>query len=262
MTFSVVKSGLLAAAVWMPIAALAHGAEPAPASVAASTAKPSAQATTAAVQATPPADLRVTYYTRSIAGDGVLREATYTNRVYRRATPQGGWVWTERELPEALRKSQVHGHEHSQGPHAGHAHEEASGAPLRVSRSNDGKETVEIIMDKLRRVIEVERAHHGNVGYGGSWDSQYWLVPPATLRAMRPVGSVKNGVQRLRQVVGEQTTEVDWDVRGQYPRLIERRDAHGIELTRVKVERIATPNPTPWAASEKFDHGDYSDLLD
>jgi hypothetical protein len=258
MKFSVVKAGLLAAAVWMPIAALAHGAESAPVPVAAPVAKPSVQATTAAVQATPPADLRVTYYTRSMGSDGVLREATYTNRVYRRATPQGGWVWTERELSEALRRSEVHG----QGPHAGHAHEEAGGAPLRVSRGNDGKETVEVIMDRLRRVIEVERAHHGNVGYGGSWDAQYWLVPPATLRAMQPVGAVKNGVQRLRQVAGEQTTEVDWDVRGQYPRLIERRDAHGMALTRVKAERIATPGPAPWAASEKFDRGDYSDLLD
>lgn len=258
------KSGVLAVAAWLPLAALAHGAAPdaAAESAVAPAAKPSVQATTAAVKATPPADLRVTYYTRSIGHDGVLRETTHTNRVYRRTSDQGGWVWTERELPEALRQSEGHGHEHRHGPHAGHAHDEANGAPLRVSRGDDGQEKVEVILNQTRRVIEVERAHHGNVGYGGSWDAQYWLVPPAMLRAMQPVGAAKSGVQRYRQAAGEQTTVVDWDVRGQYPRLIERRDGHGTALTRVKVERIATPNPAPWAASAGFDRGDYSDLLD
>src|SRR5256885_3402173 len=30
----------------------------------------------------------------------------------------------------------------------------------------------------LRRVISVDLAHHGNVGYGGSFDNVYWIVPP------------------------------------------------------------------------------------
>ena len=251
MKFTNLAAAALLAAVWMPHAAFAQGAAPA-----------APQATTAAVKATPPADLRVTYYTRSIGHDGVLRETTHTNRVYRRVSAQGSWVWTERELPAALRQSEGHGHEHRHGPHAGHAHDEANGAPLRVSRGDDGQEKVEVILNQTRRVIEVERAHHGNVGYGGSWDAQYWLVPPATLQAMRPVGAVRNGVQRYRQVAGEQTTVVDWDVRGQYPRLIERSDGHGTALTRVKAERIAAPSPAPWEASQAFDRGDYSDLLD
>jgi len=243
----ILAAAALLAAACMPPAAFAQGTAPA-----------AVQATTAAVKATPPVDLRVTYYTRAIGHDGVLRETTHTNRVYRRV----GWVWTERELPEALRRSEGHGHAHHQGPHAGHAHDEANGAPLRVSRSDDGREQVEVILNQTRRVIEVEPAHHGNVGYGGSWDAQYWLVPPATLRAMQPAGPAKNGVQRYRQTAGEQTTVVDWDLRGQYPRLIERRDGHGTALTRVQAERIAAPNPAPWVASEKFDRGDYSDLLD
>ncbi|GAB2456642.1 hypothetical protein GCM10027082_04250 [Comamonas humi] len=249
MQLSVLKAAALVAVMWLPNMALAQGAVSAPAA---------AQATTTAVKATPPADLRVTYYTRTIGHDGVLRETTHTNRVYRRV----GSVWTERELPAALRQSEGHGHEHRHGPHAGHAHDEANGAPLRVSRGDDGQEKVEVILNQTRRVIEVERAHHGNVGYGGSWDAQYWLVPPATLQAMQPVGAAKGGVQRYRQATGEQTTVVDWDVRGQYPRLIERSDSHGTALTRVKVERIAAPNPAPWEASQGFDRGDYSDLLD
>ena len=254
---------LAAAALVLPAVAGAHGGHgqtisatsEAPVVAASAT---SVAATTAAVKATPPVDLRVTYFTRVVGQDGVERSATHTNRVYRRV----GSVWTERELPKALRDSQSHGHDEHKGPHAGHAHDEANGAPLRVSRADDGVQTVEVVLHKTRRVIEVDRAHHGNVGYGGSWDTQYWLVPPAALSAMRPEGAPKNGVQRYRQQQGEQTTVVDWDIQGQFPRMIERNDGHGLSTTRVKAERIAAPQPAPWAASAQFDRGDYSDLLD
>lgn len=242
---------LLAAALWLPLAA---SAQPVQAS-----ADP-VQAATAAMKAAPPIDLRVTYHTRNIGRDGVLRESTHTNHVHRRV----GMVWTEREMPAALLQSQDHGHghDHSHGPHAGHAHDEANGAPLRVSRGDDGQEKVEVILARMRRVIEVDRAHHGNVGYGGSWDTQYWLVPPAALQRMERMGPPKAGVQRYRSVRGEATTTVDWDVAGQYPRRIDRRDAHGTESTLVTATRLPTPAVAPWKASESFDRGDYSDLLD
>ena len=244
---------LLAVALWLPLAA---SAQPVQAS-----ADP-VQAATAAMKAAPPIDLRVTYHTRNIGRDGVLRESTHTNHVHRRV----GMVWTEREMPAALLQSQDHGHghghDHSHGPHAGHAHDEANGAPLRVSRGDDGQEKVEVILARMRRVIEVDRAHHGNVGYGGSWDTQYWLVPPAALQRMERVGPPKAGVQRYRSVRGEATTTVDWDVAGQYPRRIDRRDAHGTESTLVTATRLPTPAVAPWKASESFDRGDYSDLLD
>lgn len=221
-------------------------------------ASPAVQAATAAARAAPPVDLRVTYQTRSLGRDGVLRQTTHTNRVYRRT----GMVWTEREMPAALAAQDGHGHGPEHGPHAGHAHDEASGAPLRVSRSDDGQEKVELILARARRVIEVDRAHHGNVGYGGSWDAQYWLVPPAALQRMARVGPPEAGVQRYRQVQGEVTTTVDWDVAGQYPRHIARRDAHGTESTQVSVTRLPAPRVPPWQASAAFERGDYSDLLD
>ena len=240
---------LLTAALWLPLAASAQPVQGTPAAV---------QAATAAMKAAPPIDLRVTYHTRAIGRDGVLRQTTHTNHVHRRV----GMVWTERELPAALRQSQGHGHDHSHGPHAGHAHDEANGAPLRVSRSDDGQEKVEVILASMRRVIEVDRAHHGNVGYGGAWDTQYWLVPPAALQRMERVGPPKAGVQRYRQQQGEATTTVDWDVAGQYPRRIERTDAHGTDSTLVTATRLPAPAVAPWQASEAFERGDYSDLLD
>lgn len=240
---------LIAAALSLPQAASAQPEQNAAAQV---------QAATAATRAAPPIDLRVTYHTRTIGHDGVLRQTTHTNRVYRRP----GMVWTEREMPAALLQSQEHGHDHDSGPHAGHAHGEANGAPLRVSRGDDGQEKVEVILNRMRRVIEVDRAHHGNVGYGGSWDAQYWLVPPAALQRMERLGPPKAGVQRYRGVQGEVTTTVDWDVAGQYPRRIARSDAHGTQATTVTATRLPAPAVAPWKASEAFERGDYSDLLD
>ena len=43
---------------------------------------------------------------------------------------------------------------------------------------------------------------------------------------------------------------------------IDRRDAHGTESTLVTATRLPTPAVAPWKASESFDRGDYSDLLD
>lgn len=246
----------LLAALLAASGALAHGAS-GPATAAANP-PVAVTVTTAAVDAAPALDLRVTHVSRSLGIDGVTRETRYTNRVFRRT----GTVWTERELPEGLRASLEHGHPHAQGPHAGHAHDEAQGAPLRITRKPDGTEIVEVVLDKTRRVIEVDRAHHGNVGYGGSWDAAYWLIPPASLQRMERVGPARAGVQRYRGVQGETTTRVDWDVAGQFPRRIERSDTHGTSFYLLTATRLPAPSPEPWAASKGFDRGDYSDLLD
>jgi hypothetical protein len=215
-------------------------------------------AVSAAVEAAPEVDLRVVYDSRTIGSDGVERTTRYANKVYRRK----GSVWTERDLPAAVRESASHGHEHAHGPQAGHAHDEAQGAPLRVTRRADGTELVEVVLAKTRRVIEVDRAHHGNVGYGGSWDGVYWLISPVSLRKMDAVGKPASGVQRYRMRQGERTLQVDWDVAGQYPRRIERSDAHGTSHDVVTATRLPGPLAAPWKAAASFDRGDYSDLLD
>ena len=210
------------------------------------------------MQATPEADLRITYEAMSVGSDGVQRSSVYTNRVYRRKAQ----LWIEREMPAALRQSQEHGHDHAHGPHAGHAHDEARAAPLSIRRADDGKVGVEVILAKLRRVISVDLAHHGNVGYGGSFDNVYWIVPPTALQGMERVGKPHNGVQRYRGTAGEQTTVIDWDVANQFARRVERSDSHGTERIVVTASKLPAPLAQPWKTIEGYDKGDYSDLLD
>ncbi|WP_200379221.1 hypothetical protein, partial [Rubrivivax gelatinosus] len=204
----------------------------------------------------PGLSLRLTHTSLSIGSDGVTRQTRYQDRMVRRANV----VWLERELPPALAEHEAHaGPEHT-GPHAGHAHDEARGAPLLLRRVGDEVQ-VQSVLRERRRVIDVEPAHQGNVGYGGSWAAAYWLIDPAALARMERLGR-SGGVEHYRLRNGERTTLVDWDVRGQYARRIEQHDAHGLSRQLLTAEIIPTPAPLPWDALAGYGRGDYSDLLD
>ncbi|WP_341676561.1 hypothetical protein [Niveibacterium sp. SC-1] len=209
--------------------------------------------------AAPELNLRVSYTSRVIGHDGVQRDNAYADLMYRRA----GRVWIERDLPRALREAESHGHHDAPGPQAGHAHEAAEGAPLYLRReAGSGKVLVQIALREQKRVIDVDLAHYGNVGYGGSWAAAYWLVDPAALSRMETVGAPREGVQRYRLKQGQRSTLVDWDIAGQYARRIEQSDAHGLSHQLMTVSTLPAPRQVPWATLEGYASGDYSDLLD
>jgi hypothetical protein len=215
--------------------------------------------TTAQPAAAPAVNLRLSYENRSIGHDGIIRDSRYTDLMYRRAN----LVWIERELPEAVRESAAHGHEDRASPHAGHAHSEAQGAPLLIRRDAEtGKVSVQAVLHNLQRMIEVELAHYGNVGYGGSWAAAYWLIEPATLSRMEKQGPELQGIQHYLLQKGERTTKVAWDVAGQYARSIEQHDSHGTSIQRMTATPFADPQSLPWQQLADYQRGDYSDLLD
>jgi len=206
----------------------------------------------------PDQNLRIRHYAMSIGKDGVQRESSHTDLMFRRA----GMVWVEREIPSALREA----HEHDAGHdavHIGHAHADTTAAPLWVKRGDaGGKVQVNMVLRQQHKVIEVDEANYGNVGYGGSWANAYWVVDPARLEQMRAVGAASHGVQRYEAQQDGRTTRIDWDVAGQYPRKVERRDAHGTSLNLLTISSIAAPKTLPWRPLDDYERGDYSDLLD
>lgn len=206
----------------------------------------------------PKLQLLLQYESRSIGMDGVQRDSRHADRMFR----DNDKVWIERELPRAVQDERSHRHKRSVGPHAGHAHDEAQGAPLLLSRSLDGVVSVQIVLRDEQRVIEVDAAHHGNVGYGGSWEAAYWLIDPNALQRMTTLRPPSAGVQSYELRQGDRTTVVDWDVAGQYARRIEHRDAHGLSMQRMTAEPQAMPSVMPWEAVKAYSRGDYSDLLD
>lgn len=206
----------------------------------------------------PSLHLLLQYESRSLGHDGVQRDSKHTDRMFR----DDHQVWIERELPTAVRQERIHGHPRSTGPHAGHAQDEAQGAPLWIGREPDGAVKVRTVLREQKRVIEVDRAHHGNVGYGGSWEAAYRLIDPQALKRMEPMTSTARGVQRYRLQHGERTTVVDWDVAGRYARRIEHRDAHGLSFQTMVASPQKSPAAMPWQAVAGYPRGDYSDLLD
>ncbi len=209
--------------------------------------------------AAPDLNLRIERYASSIGRDGVQRESRYADLMYRRA----GMIWIERDFPAALRANDEHGHEHeAQGPHANHAHAGTAGSPLWLQRDAAGKVDVRLVLPKLRKVLDIDEANYGNVGYSGSWTTTYGVADPAQLRRMQPDGPAAEGVQRYRQTVSESQILIDWDVLGQYARQIEIQGPHGLTLNRITVTGVAAPAPLPWTTLQDYERGDYSDLLD
>lgn len=220
--------------------------------------QPAGAQTPAAAADSPSVHLLLKYESRSTGTDGVERQSRHADRMFR----AGPRVWVERELPKAVRDEQGHGHKPQASPHAGHAHDAARGAPLLVTRDDSANVAVQLILHTERKVIDVDRAHHGNVGYGGSWEASYWLIDPRALDRMEQVGPAAKGVQRYRSRTEDRTTEVDWDVQGRYVRRIEHRDAHGLSMQRMTAVAQTLPAAMPWEAVAAYPRGDYSDLLD
>lgn len=206
----------------------------------------------------PDQNLRIQHHVLTISKDGVQRESRYADLMFRRA----GTVWIERELPPALRAD--HDHEASEGKvHIGHSHADNTAAPLWLRRDAAGKVQVGMVLRQQRKLIEVDKANYGNVGYGGSWASAYWLVDPASLPHMKALGTAgSKGVQRYEVQQGESTLRIDWDVAGRYARKIEQRNAHGTSLNVMTASAIPAPKTLPWQIADAYERGEYSDLLD
>ncbi|MFH0132004.1 hypothetical protein ACGLHS_17480 [Variovorax sp. VaC1] len=207
--------------------------------------------------AAPDQNLRIQHHMMSIGKDGVQRDSRYADLMFRRA----GSVWVERELPPALRED--HDHEAREGKvHIGHAHADNTAAPLWVRRDAAGKVEVGMVLREQRKLIEIDAANYGNVGYSGSWANSYWLVDPASLARMKNLGAAGKGVQRYELQQGAGTLRIDWDTAGRYARKIEQRNARGTSINVMTASVIPAPKTLPWKAVEGYERGDYSDLLD
>jgi hypothetical protein len=214
-------------------------------------------ASAAGDSAAPDQNLRITHHVMTIGKDGVQRDSRYSDLMYRRA----GALWVERELPPSLRED--HDHEAREGKvHIGHAHADNTAAPLWVRRDDAGKVQVGMVLRQQRKLIEIDAANYGNVGYSGSWANSYWLVDPASLTRMKDLGAAGKGVQRYELQQSQGTLRIEWDTVGRYARKIEQRNARGTSINVMTASVIPAPKTLPWKTVEAYERGDYSDLLD
>ncbi|WP_211466080.1 hypothetical protein [Collimonas silvisoli] len=204
--------------------------------------------TVAAVNA-PDQNLQVQHYSMVLGRDGVKRETTFSERLYRR----NDQVWTERLIASEAADE----HDHSS-----HNHPDAGSSPMWVRRQADGSLDARLIERHQRRIVKVDPQYYGNIGFNGNWGSTFYLSDPQSLKNMRAVGPVKDGVQLYERKRGELTVRVSWDVKGQYPRRVESFDEHGLARRQTLVSVIAAPPVLPWQTLAGYAEIDYSDLLD
>ncbi|MBV8158806.1 MAG: hypothetical protein JO278_14160 [Dyella sp.] len=209
-----------------------------------------------AADAARPLALRVQHELSALGRDGVKRDVSFGERVYR----SGDTVWIERELPRGAQ------HGHDEAEHAksdrGHKHMDVSTAARWIERKPDGNLTVRLVSDEMRKTFEVRQGDYSNIGFDGSWAAASHLLDPALLKTMKASGPARDGVQEYTARRGDDRVTVQWDVVGQYPRLVQSVNASGTQKKITRVTSVAVPATAPWNRTRAYAQGDYADLLD
>ena len=207
----------------------------------------------------PDLNLRIERYASSIGSDGVQRETRYADLMYRRAD----LVWIERDYPAALRQRGTWTRRRTSGPGSAcrpFPCKHDGLAPLGAARCRR-QDQVRMVLRKQHKVLDIDEANYGNVGYSNSWAATYGIADPRQLQRMQPDGAPAQGVQRYagaRRIAGPH--------RLGYPGAVRAPDrdpgsarplgqqGHG--------DRRGRAVPAPWTLLKDYETGDYSDLLD
>ena len=202
-----------------------------------------------------PADaLRVEYHQWKLGKDGVRQEMSYSELLYR----QPNLLWIEREVPEAAQH--LHDDHHHGG--LGHKHADVTGAPLWIARDTQGKLDVKLVDRHEKRLIDIEEAYYGNVGFDGHWTESWHLADPETLKNLKPTKVTADGLETYEINRGTQKITLVWNSKGQYAQSISAKDEHGLSGRTINASEITPPKTLPWTQLSAYLPRDYSDLLD
>ena len=246
----------LNATVRRGLACLLLACLPAAAGAADNAPEPAPAAPAPAQPAPPDLNLRIERYASSIGSDGVQRETRYADLMYRRAD----MVWIERDYPAARAWNMDTTTDKR-------ARIRMPAIPMQTRRARPfaarcrRQDQVRMVLRKQHKVLDIDEANYGNVGYNGSWAATYGIADPRQLQRMQPDGAPAQGVQRYRQARGESQVLIDWDIQGQYARRIEIQGPHGLGQ-QGHGDRRGRAVPAPWTLLKDYETGDYSDLLD
>ena len=208
----------------------------------------------AQVWAAPADALRVEYHQWKLGKDGVRQEMSYAEFVYR----QPDSLWIERDIPAAAE------HLHDKHKHAGmgHKHDDVTGAPLWIARDAQGRLAVKLVDRHEKRLIDIDEAYYGNVGFDGHWQESWYLANPDTLKNLTPTTTTADGVETYELKRGNQLITLVWNSKGQYAQSISAKDEHGLSGRTINASEIAAPKILPWTQLSAYLMRDYSDLLD
>lgn len=199
----------------------------------------------------------------NVGADGVTRELTFSEKVYRRADT----VWVERVMSPAAEAAHKLSHSTAQGNASAHKHLPVATSAKWITKLSSGNNAqLRLVDDDARVVVSVAPPEFSLVGFEGSWLKAYHLLDPSTLKTMKPTGAAAaDGTQTYESKSGGTnpvSLRVLWDSKAQVPRKVESSDALGLNRNVTTLEPIAAPRQVPWLAARSYSAKEYSDYLD
>ncbi len=199
-------------------------------------------------------DLLIEYRTVIAGNDGITRSSEYVERFTRRASR----VWAEKVMPDSPAN---HVRAASVGPETAHQHLDLGRAARSIERLPDGRVIFTMVNVPDRLVVDIAPPEHPTVGFNGSWQQNFYLIAPESLRQMQRLAAPA-GATRYELSNSAGTTKILWDDRLQYPREIVSVSKDG-RTRQSMIARVAKPAAVlPWYGIERFDRRSLADFSD
>jgi hypothetical protein len=233
----------------------------------------SAQTRPANLDNAPPLDLTLSYYSKVLTAEGVVREARYQDQMLRRP----GHVWLARVVPKSgsTLSAQTESGKSGQAVEQKnlsykqeHLSEHQHFNPVLIPRHvqlEAGKTKIEFIDNQEKMTVTVPASEFANVNFDGSWENSYYLLDPQILKSMhlsKQISAVSTAKWYEREKNGI-FQKILWDAQKQIPLIVESGDRAGNFYQRVEV-KIAenTQAKLPWKNLNGYVHKEYADFLD
>lgn len=212
-------------------------------------------------------DLSITYYTRVLTPEGVLRESRYEEIMMRRP----GHVWTARVVPARTYNSTALPTKDKTGAGKAeilreHAHKHFNHVLLPRHVTKTGSQMrLEFVDIHERELIAIAPSEYENVSFDGSWANAFFLADPkivATLPLINKSSPVA-GARWHELTMAGAFQRVLWDETRMVPLLFEKGDINGTFLQRMEVKvQPELAKDLPWQNIKGYAQKEYADFLD
>jgi hypothetical protein len=144
---------------------------------------------------------RIDHYTMSVGQDGITRETSYSENLYR----NGSQVIYVRNVPAVAKNKGLHDRHDER-------HFDSSLSPQLVALKKNGEVNFTFLDLKNKTRIEVPKVEFNSVGFSGSWVDSYSLVDPAIFKKMvkKGPGTQANTIW-YEQINDKGSTRILWD---------------------------------------------------
>ena len=196
---------------------------------------------------------KIEHYTMSAGRDGVTRETSYSENLYR----NGSQLLFVRNTPSFSVKKDAHQHRDER-------HFDSSLSPQLVTLKKNGEVDFTFLDLENKVRIEVPKVEFNSVGFSGSWISSYSLVDPAIFKKMarKGPGSQSNTVW-YEQIDDKGSTRILWDEKNKIALDVEvsNKDGSMKKSSKSKLINLNVLNPL-FASANTFKSKVISDYRD